>query len=360
MYAISLLETKTLSVNNGNYEAWSTVFRRQNGQLCLTFSGGRMRHICPFGRLEFMQSNDDGQTWSWPRVILDSAYDDRDGGIVETQSGTLIASTFSSDAYQQIYHAFDDEDVIRKMKLTQDDCVKWQQAHLRLTCAPESTTGQWVLRSTDHGASWSPPIPAIVTSAHGPICLKSGMLFHGGKDAWGGQGRIGASISVDDGITWSWLSEIPTRPGDDVKYYYELHAVEAENGTLIVHIRNWNENNQGETLQSESFDGGQTWTVPHSIGVWGIPSHLLKLSDGRLMMTYGYRRPPFGNQARFSADHGASWSEPVTISDDGTCTDLGYPSSVELADGRFLTIWYERKESAKRSVLRQCIWQLKP
>ena len=34
------------------------------------------------------------------------------------------------------------------------------------------------------------------------------------------------------------------------------------------------------------------------MGVWGLPSHLLRLRDGRLLMTYGYRRAPFGNQAR--------------------------------------------------------------
>jgi hypothetical protein len=140
--------------------------------------------------------------------------------------------------------------------------------------------------------------------------------------------------------------------------YHELHAVEAADGTLIAQIRNHNKANAGETLQSESTDGGKTWNLPHSIGVWGLPSHLLKLSDGRLLMTYGYRRPPFGNQARVSTDNGKSWSEAMMISTDGKGGDLGYPSTVELADHSLLTVWYESTREYEKAVLRQARWTL--
>ena len=65
-----------------------------------------------------------------------------------------------------------------------------------------------------------------------------------------------------------WLAEIPTRPGDRGEQYHELHAVECASGRLIVQIRNHNETNRHETLQSESTDGGRTWSVPHPIGVY--------------------------------------------------------------------------------------------
>jgi hypothetical protein len=134
--------------------------------------------------------------------------------------------------------------------------------------------------------------------------------------------------------------------------------VEAQTGELIVHIRNHNAKNARETLQSRSTDGGKTWSTPHSIGVWGLPSHLLRLRDGRLIMTYGHRRKPFGNQARISDDEGKSWSEPLTISGDGIGGDLGYPSTVELGDGELLTAWYERMADSPRAVLRQAHWTL--
>lgn len=349
---------KTVSCDHQLYEAWSTVIRRRNGQLCLAFSGGRRRHICPFGRLEFMQSDDNGDSWTWPRVVLDTALDDRDGGLLETQKGTLIISTFTSDAYQPILKKAEQAAVEGTLPWSAQELGDWQQAHHRTLSSPQSQAGQWILRSTDGGASWSHPIPSLVNSPHGPTTLKSGSLLYAGKELWGGEGRVGFSISHDDGQSWQWLSTLPTRPGDDPAHYHELHAVEADNGTIIVQIRNWNERNQGETLQSESLDGGLSWSIPHEIGVWGLPSHLLKLSDGRLMMTYGYRREPFGNQARISDNHGLTWSDPITISDDGTCTDLGYPSTVELDSHHFLTIWYERKRDEKRAILRQAKWSI--
>jgi Neuraminidase (sialidase) len=139
---------------------------------------------------------------------------------------------------------------------------------------------------------------------------------------------------------------------------HELHAVEAADGTIIAQIRNHNAANKGETLQSESKDGGKTWTLPHSIGVWGLPSHLMKLRDGRLVMTYGHRRPPFGNQARLSTDNGQTWSDAIILSGDGAGGDLGYPSTVELADGTLLSVWYEKMKEHPHAVLRQATWKL--
>jgi hypothetical protein len=154
------------------------------------------------------------------------------------------------------------------------------------------------------------------------------------------------------------LTEMPKRDGDASGEYHELHAVETKSGKLVAHIRNHNPENAGETLQSESSDGGKSWTTPHPIGVWGLPSHLLRLSDGRLLMSYGYRRMPFGNQARLSDDEGSTWSEPMTISDDGTSGDLGYPSTVECDDGTLVTVWYELLQGSPQAQLRQARWRI--
>jgi hypothetical protein len=159
-------------------------------------------------------------------------------------------------------------------------------------------------------------------------------------------------------LTWEWIADVPVREGDDVRRYHEFHLVEAANGTLILHVRNHNHRNDNETLQAESFDGGRTWTDLHPIGVWGLPSHLLRLRDGRLLMSYGYRRKPYGNQIRISEDHGKTWSEPAAISADGHHDDLGYPSTVELGDATLLSVWYERLNDSSNAVLRQARWRL--
>ena len=76
-------------------------------------------------------------------------------------------------------------------------------------------------------------------------------------------------------------------------------------------------------------------------------------------MTYGYRRKPFGNQAQISGDEGATWSEPFAISEDGIGGDLGYPSTVELDDGSFVSVWYEKMADSPMAQLRQAHCRIK-
>ncbi len=320
------------------YHAWATLARRKDGLLMAAYSGGREGHVCPFGRVEIMRSADDGRTWSCPQIIMDTPVDDRDAGIIETPGGSLLVSTFTSLAYQKILAKAEGWD--------EERLERWRSAGRGTTAQQrESLLDAWMLRSTDGGLTWSTPYRIPLTAPHGPVVLRGGRLIFAGKPyRQSASPRIGVVESTDDGLSWRPLGWIPARPGDDAGMYHELHAVEAADGRIIAHIRNHNPVNERETLQSESSDGGKSWSVPRPIGVWGLPSHLLRLNDGRLLMTYSYRRPPRGNHARLSEDHGRTWSEPIVLSDDGV-GDLGYPSTVQLATGELLTLWYEARRS---------------
>jgi hypothetical protein len=341
----------TISKRPDRYHGWASLALRKNGDLMLVYSGGRESHVCPFGRVELMRSPDGGSSWSWPEVLMDSAIDDRDAGIYETPSGSVLVTTFTSLAYEAA--------LANAKDWPREKMERWQAANLRLKPAErKSLVGTWMLRSPDGGLTWSAPFRVPLNSPHGPVSLADGRLIYPGKQLWEPGAKVGVADSADDGRTWRWLSEIPARPGDTVAQYHELHGIQAANGTIIVHIRNHNQVNSGETLQCESQDGGRTWTIPHPIGVWGLPSHLLRLNDGRLLMSYGYRRQPFGNQARISADHGRTWSEPMTISADGASGDLGYPTTVQLADGQLITAWYELPKESPHAVIRMARWRL--
>jgi sialidase-1 len=356
---IEVLETVVISRQPEFYHGWPTLTRRRNGQLLLVYSGGRQAHICPFGRVELMVSADEGRTWGWPQVLLDSAIDDRDAGVLETAQGSILVTTFTSLAYEPTLKSAQEKKPGDPSAWPSERLEAWRAAHERLTPAQRhAELGQWMIRSTDGAVTWSARYPSIVNSPHGPAQLDDGRLLYAGKELWTGQTRVGVCESRDDAQSWHWLAEIPPRPGDDPKEYHELHLVDAGDGRILVHIRNHNKANDGETLQSESTDGGKTWSVPRAIGVWGLPSFLLRLRSGKLIMTYGHRRPPFGNQARLSADHGRTWSEPFIISGDGTCGDLGYPSTVELQDRSLLTVWYESLKAGSHAVLRQARWRL--
>lgn len=346
-----VLATRVISRPPLSYSGWPTIAKRSNGDLVLVWSGGREGHVCPFGRVDWMVSHDNGETWSWPRTLLDSATDDRDAGIVETAKGTLLVTTFTSEAW---------EDVLNKAKGWEPEKLeRWQAAKRRLSDeARHAELGQWMIRSTDGGLSWSGRYRVPVDAPHGPVQLADGRLLYLGVALWDDERIVGAAESTDDGLTWTLLGKIPPREGDETTHYHELHAVETKDGRIVAQIRNHNKQNDRETLQTHSDDGGKTWAVPYSIGVWGLPSHLLRLKDDRLLMTYGHRRAPIGNLARISDDGGRSWSEPMTISADGTTTDLGYPSTVQLDDGSLLSVWYERMDDAGTAVLRQAHWRL--
>lgn len=352
-------QLKVISHQPQLYHGWPTVARRSNGELLVSCSGGREGHVCPFGRVELIRSSDNGATWSDAQVLWDGPIDDRDSGVLETAKGTLLVTMFTSLAYEGMLTA--------AQKLKPGDKKAWPEARLkrwleirdRLSADErKAQLGEWMLRSTDGGKTWSKPYDTLINSPHGPVQLADGRLLYAGRELWRGS-RVGVCESTDDGQTWKWLAELPIRPGDVAKQYHELHVVEARSGRLVLQVRNHNKANGGETLQSESTDGGKTWTMPHPIGVWGLPSHLLRLRDGRLLMTYGHRRAPLGNQARVSDDEGKTWSEALLVSDDGTSGDLGYPSTVQLADDSLLSVWYESMAGSPFAVLRQATWKLR-
>ena len=352
--AANLLETRVISQQPTHYHGWPTLIRRKSGELLLAFSGGREAHVCPFGRLELMTSSDGGDSWTYPRVLLDGPIDVRDAGLMETSEGTILITTFTSLAYEPILARAEKDG-----GWDHDRLARWRAANNRLS--PErrkADLGVWMIRSTDDGVTWSRRYDALVNSPHGPTQLADGRLLYAGKDLWRPGGRVGVCESTDDGQSWRWLSEIPVRDGDSHAEYHELHAVETADGRIVCHVRNQNKINSGETLQCESSDGGKTWTTPISIGVWGLPSHLLRLKNNHLLMTYGHRRRPLGNQARLSTDHGRTWSDPIEVSGDGSGSDLGYPSTAELDDGTLISVWYEVMKGSPRAVLRQARWRL--
>ena len=329
-------------------------------------SGGRDLHICPFGQVRLIESSDAGESWSDERVLVDGPLDDRDSGIIQTPGGAILVFWFTSlllEHYENAIRAAAEEGAESWMDAARLE--RWQRAVEKLKKMDDATVkrelGCWVIRSDDGGRTWSEKQRVPLNAPHGAIVQKDGSLFYAGREVWQGGERVGVAQSADDGRNWQWLTELPVAPGDQAEQYHELHAAEADDRRLVVQIRNHNEQCKGETLQCESDDGGRTWTTPHSIGVWGFPSHLLKLRDGRLVMTYGYRRDPIGNQARTSDDGGRTWSEAMIVQGDATNHDLGYPSSVELDDGTIATLWYEcvKAPYPPEAVLRLARWTIK-
>ncbi|MEO6906804.1 MAG: sialidase family protein [Abditibacteriaceae bacterium] len=362
-----------IEVPGSGYTGWPTLTKTNSGELMAVYSGGRRHHVGPFGQVHLITSRDDGKSWTWPRILVDGVLDDRDAGILQTSKSTFIVNWFSSFLWESVMVT--EADAFKNYPEAEQ--AEWERRHARLTDEiRQNELGVWSIRSTDGGASWSNKIDTVVGSPHGPCELSDGRLLYVGKkgaanfrDGDNGSAycdELGVAESTDDGQSWKLIGDIPTMPEHDITSYHELHATQAANGDIIAHIRNHDEPHQYETLQTESQDGGKTWSTPHPIGIWGYPAFLLRASDDRLITSVGYRRNPKGNQIAISEDNGRSWSKsmPINTDSDGDFVipsdsdgDFGYPSTVELSPGCFLTLWYDKLNS-DQGYLRLARWRL--
>jgi Neuraminidase (sialidase) len=116
--------------------------------------------------------------------------------------------------------------------------------------------------------------------------------------------------------------------------------VRTKNGALLTTFRKGKPDYTIELWRSD--DLGKTWSKVSDVtgNIGGNTPATVLLPDGRLCVTYGHRKKPFGIRARLSSDDGKTWTPEIILRDDGFDGDLGYPRSVVRTDGRVLTIYY--------------------
>ena len=105
----------------------------------------------------------------------------------------------------------------------------------------------------------------------------------------------------------------------------------------------------------ESLDNGKTWTHlnrPVKDTGAGNPPSMIRLSDGRVCLTYGYRAPPYQVLAKVSKDKGKSWGNEIVLRSDGGGRDMGYPRSLQTANGNVVTTYYfwDKKAGPERYI----------
>lgn len=334
-------------VEPNRYIGWPTIAKTREGKLIVAFSGDRDAHVCPYGKTQMITSDDNGKTWSDPETITSTALDDRDAGLIQTKRGTLLVSWFTSLAferpnYEAAYHKY--------FRIGEKIPIETKKQWL----------GNWVRRSEDLGKTWQEPVRTAGTAPHGPISLKNGDLLYVATLEKDRKYSIVAEKSTDDGKSWKVIGEI-SRPKDYIASLVEPHVVELKSGKLIAMIRNEPKDiSQCFLLQSESTDGGKTWSTMYNTGIWGYPPHLIQLSNGWLLVVYGHRRDPFSERACISRDEGKTWDiENEIILSNAASRDLGYPSSVQLDDESILTVFYQAPKFGEPACLMSTHWKLK-
>ena len=357
-----IIWTKALCKETGRYIGWPTVCRAKNGELIAVFSGDRDEHICPFGKSQLIRSTDGGQTWSAPVNICNTILDDRDSGIVTLDDGTLVMAWFTSIAYRwQIRDR-------AKLKPGSPQFYWWLHDEKLRPEDVEEQLGAFTRRSTDGGKTWEPAVRTPCSAPHGPIQLKDGRLLYVGKsgdadhkNAGKNIGNVVAVESRDRGQSWQEIGRIPfPQPIYVLNDCHEPHAVETTDGRIVAQIRCHNKaEGLWGSLQSESSDGGKTWTVAKPVGLAGFPPHLLRLADGKLLSVYGRRRGNLGEFACLSDDQGRTWDVKNEIKLAGHWNgDLGYPASVQLPDGNILTVYYQAENKGEKTCLMGTLWRV--
>jgi hypothetical protein len=363
---IEILSFNEIKTTGMPYKAWPTIAKINGNKIAITYSS-RLSHIDPLGRVEVIQSDIDLKNWSAPSIAIDTELDDRDSGLVSTNNGTIILTSFSSRAFENFYKKASVDCNLPRRQSFENNIVtsaclnieKWDRQIEKIkNTRPSPEVESYLIRSENNGKSWGEKIKVPVSAPHGPVNLTNGNLLYAGRSYPTSENtKIKIYSSSDEGLTWESKSSIENRPEDKASLYFEPHVVQCTNETLVLHLRNENIINNKEILQSVSNDNGKTWEIPRPIGSVGFPPHLIKTKKNSLLLTYARRSFPQQIVARESFDCGKKWSDEIVINSIKNSTDFGYPSTIEIKPGLYATAWYAANQDASRSELFLIQWR---
>tara|TARA_B100000212_G_C27384787_1_gene538761 strand:+ start:2563 stop:3702 length:1140 start_codon:yes stop_codon:yes gene_type:complete len=242
-----------------------------------------------------------------------------------------------------------------------------------------NVVGQVVMKSNDL-KDWN-EISLVKDINYGPSCgrdpiieLEDGSLLMPGYV--GAPARSDISLihrSFDDGENWNFSSIVAI---DKDGEYSQMHGINFNetnllncgNGHLIAAIRGDTTfytsektfmpvGGVGKIYISHSHDGGLCWSKPFDSGLFGQPAQLNLLKNGSILMTYGYRKKPYGVRVSISNDFCRTWEEPQLISREFDIWDCGYPSTIQLENNKFLSVYYGADSNLRRGI-EYSYWEL--
>ena len=203
-----------------------------------------------------------------------------------------------------------------------------------------------VFRSADLGKSWKKEgdFPrelreGVEWRPFGTVAAAPDKTLRTVVYAYRGTEEIGGYMmtSRDDGRTWGEPVIIADKINESV-----LLPLDGKGWLCVARTTEKPAPERGQELrQFRSSDDGKTWTDEGLLtGFHKHPPSLIRLKDNRLVLTYGNRQN--GNiEARLSNDDGKSWGAPLRLFQ--ASGDMGYPSTVQLSDGRLVTVFYAHR-----------------
>ena len=223
----------------------------------------------------------------------------------------------------------------------------------------------YALRSADKGKTWE-NVPTIISPPSGrdychkdnhPVVRMSDGSFLGAMTFYAPGAAVALYGSDDDGLTWEYLADIARDPTGLGRPTY-AGLILLPDGRLQCYMLNIG-GLRNAICMNCSDDGGYSWSPPLPIVRWGDSPWRIQrqkdqytrgvfyrspwpmlLRDGRLLVIFARRKPPYGIGGIVSEDQGDTWSREFIIRDDGSGPDLGYPVAAEVDDGRIFAAYY--------------------
>jgi hypothetical protein len=287
----------------------------KNGDLVAVFNEERYPYHHDSGRALMVRSKDGGRSWSEPKIVLDwtDTQGNWDTGVCELHDGTLLVNLNITGFFKRGVKPAQPSWSANPMTERWGD---WSWAF-----KTQGWLGTHVLKSHDGGDTWSAPIPVNVRPMKHGGCrsgcwqLPDGGILMGlygrirgyGEEGEGESTRSAVFRSDDNGENWEYYSTLAYDPANIIDYE-EPDIVRLADGRLVCFMRT-HVNPSGDAknlVMTVSEDDGFSWTPPAWTNIWGYPPELISLQDGRYLIVYGYRRPPYGVRGIVSED-GVTW-----------------------------------------------------
>ncbi|MHC4805179.1 MAG: exo-alpha-sialidase [Planctomycetota bacterium] len=235
----------------------------------------------------------------------------------------------------------------------------------------------------DYGLSWAGPFklniqgrPFDDDDIESHTCYlvtgpKEGYFFFG-IEPDGAQDKFYCAKTTDGGKSFQFLGWISPSIEDAPKYerWAVYSAVEVEKSHLIAALRRKISKRRGKIQRLnwidvyQSKDAGKTWSFLSKVADTdvvnsnfnGNPPSVIKLNDGRLALTYGFRGRPTALCAKLSSDNGRSWGEPIILRRGSRNWDFGYSRSLQREDGKVFTVYYWATPEHRNQYIAGTIW----
>jgi hypothetical protein len=221
----------------------------------------------------------------------------------------------------------------------------------------------WLFYSIDRGHNWRGPFrfPDLGTPG---VAARTDYIVDGPHEALafltcakvnGEEGRSAVARTKDGGLTWEFLSYIGPEP---IEFSIMPSAARLSKSEIVAAVRR----RKGSKRWIDAYvssDNANSWvflSTPVSDTGGGNPACLIRLNDGRLCLTYGYRGEPSSIRARLSRDGGKNWEPEITLRDNAPEKDVGYTRTVQRPDGKIVTVYFFHDEPLGERFIEAAIW----